>query len=49
MFGGEIRMVPSCRGNRMDAVLDTAKVTALGWRAEKRLPDYIAFLISATA
>lgn len=44
MFGGEIRMVPGRPGNRMDATLDTAKVAAIGWRAQRRLPDYIASL-----
>ena len=49
MFGGDIKMIPSRPGNRMDSALDTAKVGALGWRAQRRLPDYIASLKRAPA
>ncbi len=44
MFGGEIQMIPARKGNRMRSELDTANVSALGWRAKTRLPDYIASL-----
>jgi UDP-glucose 4-epimerase len=46
MFGGAIEMLPERQGNRMSASLDTARVRALGWRAQKRLPDYIAALVA---
>ncbi len=49
LFGGEIAMLPERRGNRMDAVLDTTKSRALGWRAKRNLPDYIAKLTAARA
>ncbi len=45
MFGGEIRMLPERKGNRMDAVLDTSKSRAVGWRAQRRLPDYIRSIL----
>ncbi|MBT3603053.1 MAG: NAD-dependent epimerase/dehydratase family protein [Candidatus Latescibacteria bacterium] len=41
MFGAEIEMRPEAKGNRMGAKLDVTKSQALGWRAEKRLEDYI--------
>lgn len=41
MFGGEIRMIPSRRGNRMDSVLDLTKSRAIGWEPKRRLSDYI--------
>lgn len=41
MFGGEIQMIPSRRGNRMDSTLDVTKSHAIGWAPTKRLPDYI--------
>jgi len=42
MFGGEIRMIPSRRGNRTDSVLDMTKSRAIGWEPHKKLSDYIA-------
>lgn len=41
LFGGEIQMIPSRRGNRMDSTLDTSKSNALGWSAKRELRDYI--------
>ena len=41
LFGGEIKMIPSRRGNRMDSVLDVTKSHAIGWESKKKLPDYI--------
>jgi UDP-glucose 4-epimerase len=41
LFGGEVRMVPSRRGNRMESALDTTKSRALGWEPKQRLADYI--------
>ena len=42
MFGGEIRMIPSRRGNRTDSVLDMTKSRTIGWEPHKKLSDYIA-------
>jgi UDP-glucose 4-epimerase len=44
MFSGEICMVPSRRGNRMDSTLDTTKSRALGWSPKRKLAEYIASL-----
>jgi UDP-glucose 4-epimerase len=41
MFGCEITMTPERKGNRMNAVLDATKSRALGWRATRRVEDYI--------
>ncbi|MDX9988223.1 NAD-dependent epimerase/dehydratase family protein [Thiothrix unzii] len=41
MFGGEIKMLPERKGNRMMADTVTAKTEALGWRAEKSIKEYI--------
>ena len=41
MFGGEIKMLPERRGNRMGAEVMTEKTKALGWTANKKLSDYI--------
>lgn len=41
MFGGEIKMLPERRGNRMGAEVMTEKTKALGWIANKKLSDYI--------
>ncbi|MDF1699942.1 MAG: NAD-dependent epimerase/dehydratase family protein [Planctomycetota bacterium] len=41
MFGGDITMLPEREGNRMDAPLETGNAGALGWRAEKRVEDYV--------
>ncbi len=48
MFGGPVTLLPPRRGNRMDAELDTSRAAALGWRASRRLPDYIAGLGGAS-
>lgn len=42
MFGGEIKMIPSRRGNRTDSVLDITKSRAIGWEPHRKLPEYIA-------
>jgi UDP-glucose 4-epimerase len=42
LFGGEIAMLPERQGNRMSASLDTSKSHAIGWRAKRRIEDYIA-------
>jgi UDP-glucose 4-epimerase len=41
MYGGEIEMLPERRGNRMTADVISAKTEALGWKAKRRLFDYI--------
>jgi len=41
MFGPEIEMRPEVKGNRMEAKLDVTKSHALGWRAKRRVADYI--------
>ena len=41
MFGGMIEMLPERRGNRMAADINTEKTEALGWKANKKLKDYI--------
>jgi hypothetical protein len=42
MFGGEILMMPERRGNRMQAPVDSAKVTELGWKQKHTLAHHIA-------
>ncbi len=41
MFGSQVEMRPEVQGNRMGAKLDLTKAQALGWRAKKRVADYI--------
>lgn len=41
MFGGEIKMLPERKGNRMTADVVTAKTEALGWRATRSIKEYI--------
>lgn len=45
MFGGSVEMRPEVPGNRMDATLDTTKANALGWKAKRKLTEYIASVI----
>ncbi len=40
-FGDDIVLFPPRQGNRMTSGLDTRKSHALGWKAERALPDYI--------
>jgi UDP-glucose 4-epimerase len=42
MFGSEVEVRPEVVGNRMGAKLDVTKSHALGWRAKRRVSDYIA-------
>jgi UDP-glucose 4-epimerase len=49
MFGGLVDMLPERAGNRMDAWLNVARSQALGWKAERRLADYIAAIVAAPA
>ena len=41
MFGSEVEIRPEVAGNRMGAKLDVTKSHALGWRAKRRVSDYI--------
>src|SRR3989344_4879639 len=41
LFGGVVEMRPEVAGNRMDAVLDTTKSSALGLNPKHKLKDYI--------
>lgn len=41
MFGGQIKMLPERRGNRMDASLDVSRSQTLGWKSEVQIEDYI--------
>jgi UDP-glucose 4-epimerase len=42
LFGGPIEMGPERPGNRMNAALDATKSHAIGWRATRKLRDYVA-------
>jgi UDP-glucose 4-epimerase len=41
LFGGPIEMMPARRTSRPSAVVDTAKLKALGWKQEHHLKDYV--------
>jgi len=41
MFGGQIKMIPERRGNRMTADVITDKTIALGWSAKHSIKDWI--------
>jgi UDP-glucose 4-epimerase len=41
MFNAKIEMRPEVKGNRMIAKLDVTKSHELGWRAKRRLSEYI--------
>ena len=41
LFGGEIRMLPERKGNRMTAEVVTQKTEALGWKATRHIKDFI--------
>lgn len=42
MFGGKVEMTPALPGTRMSATLDTSKAEGLGWKAIRKVKDYIA-------
>lgn len=46
MFGGNIKMIPERRGNRMNSDMICEKTIALGWSAQKHIKDYIANLVN---
>lgn len=41
MFGGQIKMLPERKGNRMSAEVMTEKTKQLGWSTSKSLVDYV--------
>jgi UDP-glucose 4-epimerase len=41
LFGGEIEMLPQTKTTRERSVIDSEKITALGWRQAKTLKEYI--------
>jgi len=41
LFGGEIKVLPERRGNRMSAEVISDKTKALGWKPKRNLKDYI--------
>ena len=41
MYDGKLEMLPERRGNRMTAEVMTAKTEELGWKAKRKLQDYI--------
>lgn len=41
MFGGDIKMLPDRRGNRMTAEVITSKTQALGWQPKRKIKEYI--------
>lgn len=47
-FCNEIIMLPERRGNRQDSVVDTSKVSALGWQQKHKLEEYIKDFIQRT-
>ena len=44
LFGGEIKMLPERKGNRMTADVIVEKTKALGWSCKKNLSDYVEAL-----
>ncbi len=47
MFGGEVTMLPERKGNRMSASIDLSRSkNELGWRAEKKIKDYISEFVA---
>jgi UDP-glucose 4-epimerase len=49
MFDAPIELLPERAGNRMSAWLNVARSQALGWKATRRLPDYIAAIRASKA
>ncbi|MFZ2303165.1 MAG: NAD-dependent epimerase/dehydratase family protein [Minisyncoccia bacterium] len=48
-FGGSVTMLPERKGNRMSASIDLARSrNELGWRAEKKIIDYIKEFVAIT-
>jgi UDP-glucose 4-epimerase len=49
MFGSPIELQAERPGNRMAAKLDVTRSRALGWEAQRRLPDYVAECVASAA
>lgn len=47
IFGGPVEMRPETKGNRMGAKLDLTKSHSIGWRATKRVEEYIKGIVSS--
>ncbi|XVU26072.1 NAD-dependent epimerase/dehydratase family protein [Actinoplanes sp. CA-054009] len=47
MFGVPYELIPALRGERVRGQADSTKAAELGWRAERRLPEYIAAFVAA--
>lgn len=47
LFGGNVLMLPTRAGNRMQSGLDTSKSNAIGWSPKRELEDYIQEFIAA--
>ncbi|PIR93566.1 ADP-L-glycero-D-manno-heptose-6-epimerase [Candidatus Falkowbacteria bacterium CG10_big_fil_rev_8_21_14_0_10_43_10] len=41
LFGGEIKMLPEKKGDRMSSTIDLSKMNELGWSAKHSVEDYI--------
>lgn len=41
MFGGEVQMLPQTKTTRERSEIDSAKLSALGWKQQKSLKEYI--------
>ena len=49
VFGGEIKMLPERKGNRMESIVDTSRVEKeFGWKAEHTVREYIESLKHVT-
>ncbi|MDD5032413.1 MAG: NAD-dependent epimerase/dehydratase family protein [Patescibacteria group bacterium] len=44
LFGGEIKMLPSRKGDRLASTIDLSKIKELGWAAKHSVEDYIKSL-----
>ena len=43
-FGGEIKMLPKKKGDRLSSTIDLSKMRELGWSAKYNIKDYIKSL-----
>lgn len=49
MYGGEVLMIPERKGNRQSAEVHTQRTQALGWKSEKKLPEYVKSVLPTPA
>ncbi len=49
LFGGDVQMLPARSGNRMSASLDILRASEIGWRARRRVEDYVRELVENDA